>query len=203
MAESDRRAEIIEVATRIFYEKGYGNTSIQEIADELNLLKGSLYHYIRSKEELLVAIIDVGHAQMAANLEQTLDDTKPAIVVLRELVELHVLAHLANYRASRVFVHDMNSLPPDARRRILAGRHRYESAFRGLIERGIAERTMCPDIDTNLAAKALLTMLNAIHLWHVANGKYAPEDIAGQYGDLAIGSLRCTPRTHKPGHRRS
>src|SRR5947207_409360 len=52
-----RQQEILEAAARVFHEKGYESTSIQDIADEVGILKGSLYYYIRSKEDLLYEII--------------------------------------------------------------------------------------------------------------------------------------------------
>ena len=57
----ERWAELIEVATQVFYEKGYDGASLQDIADRLGMLKGSLYYYIQSKEDLLFDVISAVH----------------------------------------------------------------------------------------------------------------------------------------------
>ena len=57
-ASRGRRAEVFDAAAQIFYEKGYEAASIQDIADQLGLLKGSLYYYISSKEDVLYEIIE-------------------------------------------------------------------------------------------------------------------------------------------------
>src|ERR1700684_2126686 len=61
---------MIEVAAQIFYDRGYDATSIQEIADRLGLLKGSLYHYISSKEDILWTIILRQHRSALALAER-------------------------------------------------------------------------------------------------------------------------------------
>src|SRR4051812_20468213 len=57
--------EGIEAARQIFWEKGYANTSVQDVADALGMLKGSLYYYIDSKERLLEKIFDDSHAELS------------------------------------------------------------------------------------------------------------------------------------------
>jgi len=56
--DSTREGEILTAAARIFREKGYHGTSVQDIAEAVGLLKGSLYHYIRSKEQLLARLFE-------------------------------------------------------------------------------------------------------------------------------------------------
>src|SRR4051794_26547784 len=57
-AQGAREEEILAAAARIFREKGYHGASVRDIAESVGLLKGSLYHYIRSKEELLARLFD-------------------------------------------------------------------------------------------------------------------------------------------------
>ena len=52
-----REREVLDVAARLFHERGYADTSVQDIADELGILKGSLYHYIEVKEDLLFRLL--------------------------------------------------------------------------------------------------------------------------------------------------
>ena len=65
-----RRQEILEAAAGVFHEKGYKATSIQDIADAVGILKGSLYYYIRSKEDLLNEILQDVHQHAIANISR-------------------------------------------------------------------------------------------------------------------------------------
>ena len=65
-----RHLEVLEAAARVFHEKGYESTSIQDIADAVGILKGSLYYYITSKEDLLFEILQDVHEQGLRNLER-------------------------------------------------------------------------------------------------------------------------------------
>src|SRR6195952_1565035 len=64
----ERWSELIEVATDVFYAKGYDAASLQDIADRLGMLKGSLYYYIQSKEDLLFDVISTVHQEGIASL---------------------------------------------------------------------------------------------------------------------------------------
>lgn len=54
----DRKKEIVEVASHLFQTEGYEGTSMQDVIDSINIAKGTLYHYFKSKEELLEAVIE-------------------------------------------------------------------------------------------------------------------------------------------------
>ena len=57
MVQKARNAEILQTAARVFNQKGFHATRIQDIADELGMRKGSLYHYISSKEDLVQGLV--------------------------------------------------------------------------------------------------------------------------------------------------
>src|SRR3984885_1121033 len=66
----NRQDEVLEVAVEIFHEKGYASASIQDVAEEVGVLKGSLYHYIDSKEDLLARIFEDSADQFVAMLDE-------------------------------------------------------------------------------------------------------------------------------------
>ncbi len=71
-----RRNEILDVAQRFFYQKGYEQTSVQEIITEIDIAKGTFYHYFSSKLELLDAIIERMVAQILQSLQPVVEDTR-------------------------------------------------------------------------------------------------------------------------------
>jgi AcrR family transcriptional regulator len=200
-APTGREAEILTVATRLFYEKGYSETSIQDIADELGILKGSLYHYIRSKEDLLVAVIEEFHERARENLERVAGLDAPPLVKIAEFVRGYVLYTANNLPAAGVFYRDFQLLKGQKRRRVVAKRDIYDTFLRGLIDDGIRQGEMCPDTNVKVAALGILGLMNSLYYWYRPEGEHRADDIANEYAALIAQSLACSPSLHRPGHR--
>src|ERR1700710_1395396 len=69
-AKKKRDDEVLDAAARVFARRGYADASVQDVADELGILKGSLYHYIRAKEDLLFWLLEAVHADVQAILDE-------------------------------------------------------------------------------------------------------------------------------------
>jgi TetR/AcrR family transcriptional regulator, cholesterol catabolism regulator len=192
-----RRDEVIDAAARIFHEKGYAAASIQDVADELGMLKGSLYHYIDSKQDLLFAIIEDVHRRTMDELEQWLTLEGGALVRLRAFLHGQVLGYCRNVQRVGVFLQDLRSLSEEQRARILSERDRYDRVVRDLIRAGQEEGVIDPDVDPKLAAMAIFGMLNWISTWWRPDGPSTPEQVADEFTDLALSGLvtRGTPRS--------
>ena len=96
-----RDREVIEVATRIFWEKGYSGTSVQDVADALGMLKGSLYYYIDSKEDLLERIFEDSHDEVRGIAAGILAMPGPATERLRTLLTSLAQWYLRRLEAGR------------------------------------------------------------------------------------------------------
>ncbi len=198
-----REQEILEAAAQVFHEKGYESTSIQDIADSVGILKGSLYYYITSKEDLLFEIIQGVHEEALRNLERTRAVEGNALERLRAFAVIHFTYNAENRIKIAVFFQDFRSLSPERRKTIVDERDLYDNFVRDLIREGQDEGIICPDIDAKLAAITVLGMLNWIYHWYRPGGSQTASEIAEAYGDFVVSGLACDPATHTPGHRRS
>src|SRR5213593_2421020 len=98
----------------MFREKGYHGTSVRDIAESVGLLKGSLYHYIRSKEELLARLFE-------GALEETIGERdEPAADRLRAMVRAYSLSVTANLDSVALYLREWRSLPPPELARVRA-----------------------------------------------------------------------------------
>ena len=88
--QAGRRKEIIDAAAALFREKGYAATSIQDVADAVNILKGSLYYYIKSKDDLLFEVIQEVHDGGLKNLEEGKGVDGSALERIRAFVTRHM-----------------------------------------------------------------------------------------------------------------
>src|SRR5947208_7360604 len=102
----ERSEEVYRAALRLFREKGYHATSMQDIAAAVGLYKGSLYHDIAGKEELLVQVFERAMGGLVAEAEHVAADhaLSPSEQV-RDLIALHVAAVAENLDALTVYLH--------------------------------------------------------------------------------------------------
>jgi AcrR family transcriptional regulator len=196
-----RHLEVLEAAARVFHEKGYESTSIQDIAEAVGILKGSLYYYIRSKEDLLYEIIKAVHEDALENVRFVDQMEGEPLQKIRAFVTTHLVFNAENLTRMGVFFHDFRSLSGDRRATIVEARDVYDALVRRLISEGQEQQTICPDIDPKSATLAIMGSLNWIYQWYKPDGKLSAATIADEFADLVVAGLACTPATHTPGHR--
>jgi AcrR family transcriptional regulator len=194
-----RQREIYDVAARVFHQKGYEQTSMDDIADAVGLLKGSLYHYINSKEDLLYGIaqaVDRTVADRMAANEQLKD---PPIERLRAQFYGHtVTAGLDEDFMTRVQVYyrEFRSLTPEHQREVAALRRSYSDYTRDRMILAQAEGSVCPDLDVAVIAPAILAMLNGALLSHRIGRPIDWEHVASNFTNFIMQGLACPPSHH-------
>ena len=179
---------IFEQAVRIFQQKGYHATSVQDIADAVGLQKGSLYHYISSKEELLFQIFERGSRSLTYRLEEIAASDDPPTVKLEHAIEAHLVELCRHLDMFTVYLSE---------RRALEGRHSAKVHTQGerharLLERIIQEGIRSGEfraVDPKMAAHAILGMCNWLYQWYSPGGRLSPEGIARIFSDLALRGL--------------
>ena len=103
----ERWAELLEVATQVFYEKGYDGASLQDIADRLGMLKGSLYYYIQSKEDLLFEVISEVHREGYAVVSGAASSEGDPLERLERTIRAHVEHACRHLVPTAVFLHEL------------------------------------------------------------------------------------------------
>lgn len=183
-----KEAEILEVAMRIFREKGYHAASMQEIANAVGMQKGSLYYYISSKQELLFKIFEEAIASMARTLEAIY--ARP--VTPREKLSLAIAAHVKAISQRldmlTIFLRETKVLSPAQEEIVDINRLRYERLMQRIITEGMKAGELRP-MDSKLVTYALLGMTNWIYRWYNPSGRYGAEEIAAIFSDLVFNGL--------------
>lgn len=178
--------ELIDVATQVFYEKGYDGASLQDIADRLGMLKGSLYYYIQSKEDLLFDVISAVHKEGLAVIRARAEVGGGPLERLESVIVGHVEHTCRNLVPTAVFLHELSSLPEERRREILGSEHAYQGVFRDLIEKAQAEGLVRADLEPRLAALSVLGSTNWVYRWFRPGGAFAPEQIGAELAEMSI-----------------
>ncbi|HET6508112.1 MAG TPA: TetR/AcrR family transcriptional regulator [Baekduia sp.] len=181
-----RRAEVVLDAARVFAARGYDQTSVPQLASELGLAAGSLYHYFGGKEQLLIAICNEimdPLLERAAELEAS---GLPPVEHLRALARIWVAHVIAHRDHMLVFQQERHVIDHgDQWRQVRADRKRFETladAALADVERAGAARFD----DRRLALSALLGMVNHTAQWYRPRGRLSPEAIADGYTDLLV-----------------
>lgn len=185
-----RGAEIIEIATRLFAEKGYEATSIQDLGEALGILKASVYYYINSKEDLLFQIMEEMHKDIWTSLADARLREGTVLDQLHQLIEDMVYMITRNYERAAVFHNDFKSLSEEHRNMVIAIRDEYESFVRDLVSHGQRMGEIRSDIDAKLVVFGIFSMVNLTYTWYRPEQAMTPSDIARGYSALLIDGLR-------------
>ncbi len=188
--KTEREDQLLEVATRLFKEKGFHNTSMQDLADALNLQKASLYYYIESKDELLRRLLERATSLLGTQIDEIYAADFSPVVKLRLALENHAVAIMENLDLIAVYLNEYRNLPPAQLDEALAVRKHYEQMLMRIVEDGIASGDFRP-VNVKMAVFGFLGMLNWTHQWFSLDGQYSPQEVAVMLTDLAVYGLVC------------
>lgn len=185
----NRERDVTRAAIEVFYEKGYAAASVQDIADIVGVLKGSLYYYIASKEDLLSRIVEAVHAQSSAILDEVLALDIPAIERLHLYISRHLKWSLANVEEVTVFFRDWRYLTGERLKLAEKRRRGYERVIRQLIVAAQQQGDIDPGVDPKYATFFILSAVNHAPDWYDQGGSDSATKVAAAYADLTVGAL--------------
>ncbi len=188
----DSRQEILRTAARLFQQRGYDATSMNDVAAALKLSKGGLYHHFQSKDEILYEIMN--HA-MEITEERVLNPVRGIADPeerLRALIRLHIEVVLSpRDREITVMLHENHPLPPALRKRINIRKKDYIHFLEGLMTE-VQKKTQNQargKVSPRAAAFALLGMINWIYQWYKPEGELQAKNLIPQFTDLIFGGI--------------
>jgi AcrR family transcriptional regulator len=188
----DSRQEILRTAARLFQQRGYDATSMNDVAAALKLSKGGLYHHFQSKDEILFEIMN--HA-MEITQQRVLDPVRGIADPeerLRALIRLHIEVVLSpRDREITVMLHENHPLPPALRKRINARKKDYVHFLENLMAevQRQARKESSGRVSPRAATFALLGMINWIYQWYKPEGELQAQTLIPQFTDLIFGGL--------------
>jgi AcrR family transcriptional regulator len=182
------REGILEAAARIFSEKGYHATSMQDIAEAVNLQKASLYYHFSSKQEILIAILDLALDLINTRLELVLSQSLSPGDKLRQAMVSYLQTIAENQNLSAVLLLELRSLDPEIKARHASRREKFEKLWRDLIIEGNQEGIF-NSVDPSLTGRAILGVLNWTVTWYRREGPRSSTEIANLFADLLLNGL--------------
>ncbi len=186
----ERRQELIGAAADCFAEGGYKETSIADLSAATGLAAGGIYHYIGSKENLLIAICDDLLAPLLERGREILAAEEPPERQLRELLRAW-LAQVESHRAHMlVFAQERHLIEREPQwRTVRRQRKQFEKLLDEILARGESSGSMAFG-DRGLTLFALLGMVNYTPQWLRPHGRLSAEEVADGYCDLILRAAR-------------
>jgi AcrR family transcriptional regulator len=179
-----RRDDIDAAALRIFCAKGFAAATVQDVAAEVGVLKGSIYHYVDSKDALLAGIFETAHLELTTIVGTVAQlDGSPEEQFL-ELIRQQVHWYLESPEQSTVLFREWPFLT-GAHREIVVGRRKgLERFLRRLLEQAAATGEIGRDLDIHRALRFVVGAVNAVPTWYRPGGPDSPGRIAEVYAEL-------------------
>ncbi|HET6736311.1 TetR/AcrR family transcriptional regulator [Mycobacterium sp.] len=190
--------QIFTEAARLFAERGFAGTSLQDVADAMGMTRPALYYYVKSKDELLARLVTETTEAPAAEIKRlaTHPGSEPA-ARLRGVAHAIALRRANDPGRFQMLVRSEAELPDDLARSQRAAQRATLRELILLIEEGIEAGQFRP-VDPRTTALAVIGMCNWIAWWQQSLGEHTPTEVAEQIADLALGMVR-SPDGHLPG----
>jgi AcrR family transcriptional regulator len=196
-ANGGRREHILQVAARVFAEKGYRATSLQEIADEVGVTRPSFYYHFKSKQDILAAIVDAAFQRAESAVDEASATEGSAADQVRDFIRRYVQINTRHAEVPVLF-QSLGELDDEAAEAARRHRRVIDHKLARLIERGVQDGELTSSSPL-ISAYAILGAANWMHTWYHPGGRLSPQEIAEMLSDLAVYGLARRPSTRKAG----
>jgi AcrR family transcriptional regulator len=183
----DQKLEfILRTAARIFAEKSYHSTSMRDISRATEVSLAGLYHYCKSKEELLFLIQDNCFGRVLERLEERLAEVTDPAQKLRVFIDNHLAFFAANMAEMKVLSHEAESLAGDLHQHVSGKKQRYTRLAREILEELQSTQLQSERVDLTAATYALFGMMNWIYNWYDPQGKLKVSELVENLSRLFL-----------------
>ncbi len=169
-----RRQQIAEAALSLVAERGLGQLNIAAVARRVGLVPSGIYRHFKSKDEIVLAVLDRIEARMLANVRAACEETPDPIERLRSLLMRHIRMIREGRAVPRIiFSDDLHGGHPE--HKVRAGRlvEGYLRQIGQFVRDGQEHGTIRPELDPRTLALLFLgIVVPAAILWHVTDGGF-------------------------------
>lgn len=185
---AQKRHAVLMAGAKLFCEKGYEGTSLDDIAAELSITKRTIYYYVQSKEEILFGCNKLG----LEYIDEIADLCSDAALTPLERINKMVLSYAdwvsTDLGACLIMISD-RSLSTDHKKQLRATKLRLDLLMQSILREGIEEGSIRPG-DPRIMTSAIFGALNWLPRWNRGAKPISYEMIAQDYIDLFVQGLK-------------
>lgn len=187
-ATDGKRERIMAVAARLFFEQGYANTTIDQIAAELGVSKPFVYYYFRDKLTLLETLSWEPTAEALSSMDFPADDPRPAHAKLAAGLERLIRVTLEHHPAATLPYRELQVYGPDYRKAHRRMADRFYDRMTALLEQARADGRAEFD-DAKVTALAAASIPGFLYTWYRPDGRLAPDELVAQLTRVALRAI--------------
>src|SRR5258708_18903763 len=184
-----KKEVIIEKASRLFREKGFGAASMRDLAEHVGVEAASLYNHIQSKSEILKTICFRVANKFMTNLETVESSPQSTLKKMEDVIRLHIRMMLDQYEFVYIADHEWRHMPEPYLSNFLSQRRSYRKRLGNIIEDGITRGEM-KDIDPYVAVLTILSAISGIDSWQRSRKSTSAEDLESNMVKYLIEGLK-------------
>lgn len=190
----ERLTEILDAAEAVLAEKGFRDATIQDLASQVGLAKGSLYYYIENKEDLLFQVLRRGNLRYLQVLRADPFITSGAPVSrLLRFIDLHMQQVEHDRSWNTLDERQDVFLDADNLAAINGLRQKTYRILKGILSDGMSAGVFSEGMDPSVAANSILSLMNSTTRWYKPRGRHSIEEIGEWYKAMILDGLRSEP----------
>ena len=187
MRDPDKPQQIIDAAIRVFARHGYYKSRVSDIAKEAGMASGTIYLYFKTKDEILVTLFREKMAQWVAAMGTAIADAPDAAAKIRRLVALHLRMLEDDPDLAEVVQVELRQGHKFFRGASAHEISAYFALIETVLEQGIAEGLIRPDVPVKLATKMLFGAVDQVATsWVLGKRRYLLSDTADAVADIFL-----------------
>jgi len=177
-----KRYAVLRAAVRMFNERGFHATSLEDVATTLGITKPTIYHYLGNKDQVLLECLTIGLEQLLEAAAATRAEPGTGVDRLRHFLRRYAEINMDDFGRCVIRTGD-EVLSRVSVKRYRELKREIDTAMRGLIEEAIADGSI-PPLDSKLLAFTLAGALNWPARWHDPQGPQSAKELAEHMVDL-------------------
>ena len=191
-----KRERIISTAVDLFYHHGLGNTTLEAVAEKMNVTKPFIYSHFKSKNHLLAEICSRGIRASLEALNRVVASDGTATEKIEALAHDFMLAVLENQRHIAIYTREEKYLSSDDSEAINEMRREFDRKICALLTEGVTTGEFVVD-DVQLAALAIGGIVSWSSVWYRSNGRLTPAQTATHISELVLAMIQAKPARRK------
>lgn len=199
---NERREEILQVATDLFFERGFENGSLRDIAKVLNFTQAAIYYHFTSKDEIFFSILDRFTEMVFQAIKEELDTPAEPVDVLRSALRRHVTLSRDYTKEVKLLIEDRKLLSAESAQLVQVKERKIFDLYKRHFER-LRAADLVPAVSPTVITFSLLAAANSVYQWYDRDGPLTIDEIAEEMACLFIGPPNRKKGMTASGARRS